>query len=70
MPDQLTMLILAQQPKPGGLLAFTPPAPPGFLVAAPGMLPFAGQTWDLVSVAFTPGGFYLGRTNVERVTWQ
>jgi hypothetical protein len=70
VPDSLSMTLLSIAPSPGGPLAFTPPAPSGFAIPQLGMLPFFGQTWDCVAIAFSPGGQFLGRTNVERVTWQ
>lgn len=70
VPDSLTLWVMNMRPKPGAPLAFIPPAPPGFNIKPLGMLPFAGQTWDAVAVAFSPTGVFLGRTNVERTTWQ
>jgi len=69
MPDALTLSILTTAPTPGGLLAFTGPGSPGFVIPQLGMLAFAGQTWDLVTVAFSPTAQLVGRTNLERVTW-
>ncbi|MEM7204758.1 MAG: hypothetical protein AAF628_31165 [Planctomycetota bacterium] len=70
MPDSLTLAILGLPATPGGPLSFAAPAPTGWSIPQFGMAPFFGQTWDCVAVAFAPGGQYLGRTNVERVTWQ
>lgn len=69
-PDILTITILGLTPTPGGIVSYvtTPPTP----VTVPqfGMLPYFGQTWDGVAVAFAPNAQFLGRSNVVRVTWQ
>ncbi|HYC78853.1 MAG TPA: LamG domain-containing protein [Planctomycetota bacterium] len=74
VPDGLTWPILTMPAAPGN--------PLHFLVGFPGLYPdqalmlpagslsvFSGQTWDFVTAVFGPGASYLGRSNVQRITW-
>lgn len=70
MPDALTLAVLNIAPANGGLLVFTGAAPTPLTTPNLTMAPFFGQTWDAVSVVFSPGGQLLGKSNVVRVTWQ
>ncbi|MFG0316135.1 MAG: hypothetical protein ACF8XB_02585 [Planctomycetota bacterium JB042] len=70
MPDALTLAVLNLSPTPGGLLVFTGSAPAPLVTPSLTMAPFFGQTWDAVSVVFSPEGKLLGKSNLVRVTWQ
>ena len=72
LPDALTLSLWSAfaTPVPGSPIHSLGPPPPATLLPSGTMTPFAGQTWDLVSTAFSPVWVYLGRTNIARVTWQ
>ncbi|MFT4513367.1 MAG: hypothetical protein ACI89X_000564 [Planctomycetota bacterium] len=69
-PDILTFFVFNQSPTPGNILAWSGSQDP-FPLTVPqfGMAPFFGQTWDVVGVAFGGGFNFIGRTNMQRVTW-
>jgi hypothetical protein len=69
LPDALTFAILGFPTLPGNIFAYAGTAPLPFVVPPLGMAAFAGQTFDLVGVAFGAGGRLIGRTNLRRVTW-
>lgn len=69
LPDGLTLSVLAATPEPGSLFAHLGALPPALTLPNFFMAPFFNETWDLTGVAFGLDGRYLGRTNVERVTW-
>lgn len=70
VPDALTLTVLGMPATPGGILAFFAVPPPTIVAPTGTMLPFYGETWDAVAVAFAPGGKLIGRSNVARTTWQ
>lgn len=75
MPDPLTFSIFTLTPAFGDPLAWTYPAggvayPDVPLSLPPGAVSFlAGQTWDLVTVAFDPAYHVLGLTAPAQLAW-
>ncbi len=75
MPDPLTFSIFTLPPSFGNPLAWTYPAlgvayPDAPVTLPPGAASFlAGQTWDLVTVAFDPSFFVLGVTAPVQLAW-
>lgn len=74
-PDFLTFTFIQTPASFGNPLHWLAPAPAGFYPAAPftllagTMTPFAGQTWDFVSVAFAAGFSAYEVSCVSRVTF-
>lgn len=75
-PDAVTFALLTLFPAPqvgnpvhwiAGVPGFYPDVP--FVLPAASYASFSGQTWDVISLAFSGGGAFLGASSVGRVTW-